>query len=199
MKSESKTGESYTGSSGPIPEIRLEFPHSFEVEVLREIPGREAALRYFPAARRHGCDGILLRVTPETADPWAGLFAAQPSGKYKSGIYSCPDPNAMCVVSNGAGYVLDVRDTDGYQELPISPVLDVVRAVDVGLMVFANYTDVLAWGRSGKRWLDERISFDGIQHLHVGGTTLRGLAWSPVDGEQPFALDLATGARLSTR
>lgn len=189
-------GRLYTDSSDLIPEIRLEFPHLFELEVVREIPGRTEKLRYFPAARHHDCDGILLRVTPNGAAPWNGLFAGQPSGRYKSGVYSCPNANALCVVSNGAGYVLDVRDPDGYQEIPISPVLDVVPGIGVGILVLANYTDVLAWGHSGRCWLAERVSFDGIRNLRVEGGTLRGLSWSPVDDEQPFALDLSTGTRL---
>lgn len=192
-KLEPKTDKLYTGSSDLIPEIRLEFPHLFEVQVLKEISGRGAELRYFPAARHQGCDGVLLQVTSEDAAPWSGLFAAQPSGQYRSGVYSCPDPNALCIVSNGAGYVLDVRDPDGYQEIPISPVLDVVPGIDAGLLVLANYTDVLAWGRSGRRWLAERVSFDGIRNLQIEGGVLRGLVWSPVDGERSFVLDLATG------
>src|SRR5690348_16637351 len=178
MKSESKTGRSHTGSSDPTPEIRLEFRGMFEVEVLNELPGQGAELHYFPPARSHGCDGVLLRVTPAGAASWSGLFAAQPSGRYKTGVYSCPDPNALCVVSNGAGYMLDVRDPEGYQEIPVSPVLHVVPAVKVGVLVFANYTDVLAWDSKGRRWLAERVSYDGIRDLHVDSGVLRGLAWS---------------------
>ncbi len=194
MKLESKTGKLYTDSSALIPEIRLEFSHLFEVEVLRELPGQAAGLRYFPAARHHDCDGVLVRLMPNGTAAWSGLFAAQPSGGYKSGVYSCPDANTLCVVSNGAGYMLDVRDPDGYQQLSLSPVLDVIPAVEAGVLVLANYTDVLAWDRTGTRWLAERVSYDGIRNLHADSGTLRGLAWSPMDGEHPFALDLATGS-----
>jgi hypothetical protein len=180
------------------PEVRLEFPHLYGVEVLKEIPGRGQEVRYFPAARTHGCDGLLLRVTPIHAAPWSGLFAVQPSGRYKSGVYSCPDANALCVVSNGAGYVLDVRDPDGYQDVPITPVLDVVPGKDAGLLIFANYTDLLAWGLSGRQWLAERVSFDGIRNLQIDVPVIRGLAWSPVEGELLFALDLTTGTSRQT-
>lgn len=186
-------GKSFTGSSDPInAELHLEFPHSFEVQFLQETLG--TGLRYFPAARHHDCDGLLLQVVPGSAHPWSGLFAAKPSGHYTNGVYSCPDANSLCVVSNGAGYLLDVRDPDGYQEIPISPVLHVIAEPDTGLLVFANFTDVLAWGRSGKQWLAEHVSFDGIQNLRTETGILRGVAWSPMDGEHPFALDLATGA-----
>ncbi len=193
---DSKAGKSHTGSSDLIAEIQLTFPHLFDVQVLREIPGGAAELRHFPAARLHDCDGVLLRVTPKSGAAWSGLFAALPSGRYKTGVYSCPDANSMSVVSNGAGYVLDVREPDGYQEISISPVLDVVPAQDAGLLVFANYTDLLAWDHTGKRWLAERVSFDGIRNLQIEGTTLHGLAWSPMDGEHRFAIDLFTGASL---
>jgi hypothetical protein len=190
---ESKGDKLNTGSLDQTTRICLGFPHSFEVQILKEIPSREGELRYFPAGRHHDRDGVLLRVTPEGAEPWNGLFAARPSGRYKTGVYSCPDPNGLCVVSNGAGYVLDVRDPDGYQELPISPVLEVLPGADVGLLLLANYTDVLAWDHSGRRWLAERVSSDGIRHLQVVGETLRGMAWSPAHDEHPFVLDLATG------
>lgn len=75
--------------------------------------------------------------------------------------------------------------------------LDVVPSIESGLLILANYTDVLAWDRSGKRWLAERVSFDGIRDLQVLNGAPQGLAWSPTDGEQPFVLDPITGAHLS--
>lgn len=161
------------------------------------MPGRRADLRYFPAARLHDRDGVMLKVTPHTAASWIGVFAAEPKGRYKSGIYSCPDANALCVISNGAGYTVDVRDPDGYEELPIFPVLEVLPGKDPGLLIVVNYTDVLAWGLSGEQWCAERVSFDGIRDLRIEGRFLHGLAWSPMKGECPFTLDLATGARVS--
>jgi hypothetical protein len=176
--------------------INLEFPHSFQVQVLNEIPGGPAPLKYFPAARNHDNDGVALRITPDGASSWCGIFAPQSNGLYKTGVYSCPNPNQLCVASNGEAYMLDVRDADNYQQLSISPVREVVCATSSGVLVLADDTDIAAWDRSGRIWI-ERVSFDGIRGLHVDGDNLQGVAWSPESGEHPFTVNLMTGEKLT--
>jgi hypothetical protein len=161
------------------------------------MPSSADDLHYFPPGRLHNQDGVLLRVIPELGVPWTGVFASEPSGRYKTGVYSCPNPNSFCVVANGAGYMLNANDPMGYEELPISPILTIVPETEAGLLIMANYTDVLAWDDAGRRWLAERVSFDGIKNLEIKSGAVCGMAWSPVDGDYPFALELATGTRRS--
>ncbi|HEX5234631.1 MAG TPA: hypothetical protein VFW25_04795 [Silvibacterium sp.] len=94
--------------------------------------------------------------------------------------------------------MLDAHNPVGYEELPISPVLAIILETEAGLLIVANYTDVLACDKAGRKWLAERVSFDGIKNLEIKSGTVCGMAWSPVDGDHPFALELATGARRTS-
>jgi hypothetical protein len=81
-----------------------------------------------------------------------------------------------------------------------------VRVVrERGLLVFADYLVLTAWGRNGKLWATERLSWDGLRITEVTADEVRGFGWeAPADREVAFVVDLATGrhrggARPSTK
>lgn len=200
MNSESKTDRSSIDSLGQIKvDIYLDFPHDYIVRTLDELPNSAQRPHYFSAARGNQPDRVSLQVTPKGAASWIGLFAGEPSGSYRTGVYTTADPCSLLVVCNGTGYVVDVRNPEQYQVLPISPVLEVLCATNAELLIMANYTDLLAWGRGGLQWRTDRVSYDGIRNLNLSVDVIRGLAWSPVDGDFPFALDLLSGSLQTSR
>jgi hypothetical protein len=165
------------------------------VREIHETTGAEAAPWFYPGASRDGAvnagSALLLRIAPDTGEPWIGVFAAGDEvGPTR--ILSCPDPLRLCVISRGAGYFVDSRNPKHWCGSGIFPVKHVLAAPDAGLLLLAGFTDVEAWNVDGPVWRSARISIDGLRSLRVEGAQLRGEGWYPNCWEE-FTLDLRTG------
>jgi hypothetical protein len=80
--------------------------------------------------------------------------------------------------------------------IPYRPVMQVVVALDAGLLLFAGHRAILAWGRGGQAWESGKLSDEGLTISAIDGEILRGVGWELMsDREKPFALDLRTGLR----
>lgn len=172
------------------------FPHRFACEVLDELPAGPAPPYYFPRGQAARQDGVIVRVRPETSEAWIGMFAF---GKFeKAGVtrvLSMPDPEKLCVVARGAGYVVTAAKTDDWEMVRAIPIIDVRALPGAGLVVFANYTELLAFGKEGMKWQTKRIAWDGLKIVAVGDQTIVGEYWDiREEAMQRFEVDLATGA-----
>ncbi len=179
------------------PHVDLSFPHRFACEVLTELPGVTVSRRhFFPAHADGGQDGAIVRVTPEAGAAWIGTFAF---GKFGASGASCvvsmPDPQKICVVARGAGYVVDTAKPGAGEVVPATPIVDVRAVPAAGLVVFANYTEIVAYGERGVQWRTSRLAWDGLKILGIGRELLLGEYWDiRADMMQRFEVDLATGA-----
>jgi hypothetical protein len=176
-------------------EIRLDFPARYEVSAAPELPGALPVF-YFPGGTQTGgADGLLVKVSSPDAGEWVGVFAfGYSSHKAKSGIYSCPDERMVCVVSRGRGYMARADDPSAWQQVKSYPVMDVRPIPQESLVVFADYTRLTAYGRSGVAWQTTELSWDGIKIVDIYGDSVRGTAWdSPAGGPVPFTVNLRTG------
>ncbi len=176
------------------------FDSNYCVEVLEEFPPVEEIRRfYFPgASTAGGRDGLVIKVTPGQLDgePWVGVFAfGLLSPKGVSGVFTCPDPHHICVVARGAGYIVAAANPAQYELVEAEPVLGVYPVASSGLLVFADYLRLIAYGQEGLAWRTARLSWDGLQIDEVQGSWLRGKGWSsPENRHVAFAVDLRTGA-----
>jgi hypothetical protein len=124
------------------------------------------------------------------------MFAFGKFGKAGvSRVLSTPDPDKICVVANGAGYVVSASDPYTWEAVRVTPIMDMRVVQSARLVVFANYTEMLVYGESGVEWRTKRLAWDGFSILSVGDRTLIGEYWD-IRGEvmQRFEVDLATGA-----
>ena len=113
------------------------------------------------------------------------------------GVYGCPAPDWICVLAGGYCYVANTRAPDQVTLLGMKPVVDVLEAVEVGLLLFVGFTSVLAWGAGGLAWETGRLSWEGLKVSGVEGGELRGLGWDLMrDVEVPFTVDLRTGEHI---
>ena len=176
------------------------FESSYAVELLEELPPVGEIRRfYFPgASSAGGRDGVLVKVTPAQVDaePWVGVFAfGLLSPKGVSGIFACPNPDHLCVVARGAGYIVAAADPSQHELVESEPVLGVYSVASSGVLVFADYLRLTAYGREGRAWRTARLSWDGLQVDEVNGGWLRGKGWSsPENRHVAFTVDLRTGA-----
>jgi hypothetical protein len=111
-----------------------------------------------------------------------------------SGVFGCPNPDAICVLAGGYAYIADVARPEEVTLLAMKPVVAVMEAVEAGLLLFAGFTTVLAWGAGGKAWETGRLSWEGLRWTGISSGVLRGFGWDLMkDVEVEFEVDLRTG------
>jgi hypothetical protein len=153
---------------------------------------------FFPpeiAAEIDSVAHVAVGVEPSGTAKWIGVFACGfESNKVASGLFSHPDPDRLCVVAGGYGYIMIVRDPELYERVIAQPVVSVHPALEAGLLLFADFTNISAYGPEGIVWRTERLTWEGVRVTDVSATAVHGYAWDmPRDKEVEFTVDLKTG------
>lgn len=183
--------------------IHAAFPARWSAEILAArpliLPPRHFT---YPAQVEEVERGALeVMVRPAHAESFLATFALgfrDPA--VPTGVWSAPGPEQLCALSGGYAYMVTVTAPDRFTMLPLRPVLAVHAATEAGLLLFIGHRDILAWGASGKAWQANAVSSEGITLNAITATALLATGWDMrTDREFPFALDLASGARIETR
>ncbi len=175
------------------------FPHDYTVDTEVWLPPGPGSIKryYYPgASERGGHDGALLEVTPANGPAWLGMFAVCHDGC----VYSCPDGKSLCVVASGGGYIVKADDPLQWVEIPLMWVEEVRVLSEQRLLVFRDWTNLLAYGPDGLAWETERIAMDKLTIEAVEGYILRGRAVVPGSASDDdhvkwvdYEVDLRTG------
>jgi hypothetical protein len=178
--------------------LDLSFPHSYSVIQMKELPGdgRHPPI-YFPGlTTTHGKDGPLFRFTRADGRQWSGCFAF---GDYAlSAVFATPDPDCVCVVSRGTGYWVYVNKPEKSFEMRVFPIRDVRAVTDARILLFANFSDLFAFGPEGQLW-NHRVCWDDLKIQDIAQGIVRGVGYDPTNRKQSiaeFAVELATGRVL---
>jgi hypothetical protein len=177
-------------------ELEETFFHKFDCKHLDELPSAPWRHYYFPGGTAEsGGDGHIVQVVPHSNESWIGTFAfGNLSPKGKSGLYTWPDPEILCVVSQGQGYLVHVDEPTNYEMIRVDPVLDLIPVAARKIVVFANYTELIAYGKSGPEWVTDRLSWEGIKLIRVTTDYIEGEVWDPrVEANVGFKVDLSNG------
>jgi hypothetical protein len=172
------------------------FPHTYECERVTETPRVAHRHYYFPGASTEGGrDGILLQVRPAHGQAWLGTFEfGQVSPQGVSGIFTTPDPQRMCVVSKGAGYFVSTTTPTEWEAICARPIIDVRSISAHGIIVFANFTELVAYGSAGVHWRTKRLTWDSLNITEVTDAFIKGEFWDiRTEATANFIVDLATG------
>lgn len=177
----------------------LGFPHSYEVELIRELPSStsEGSHFYFPTASSSGGrDGILVKVNPPDGHRWLGTFAfGFETPQAVSGIFSCPARDNLCVVSSGTGYIVDTTNPKHWIQVTSQPITDVRLILNLGLLVFVDFTSITTYDARGLAWQAKDISWDGVTMVAVTSLNIEALVWdAPTDERLRVTIDLKNGA-----
>lgn len=114
-----------------------------------------------------------------------------------TGVWGCPRAEEMCAVAGGYGYVIDTGRPEVSAMVAMRPVVEVRPVVEAGLLLFAGFHTVLAWGEAGLAWETGRLSWEGIRLGEVAAGRLHGWGWEMMsDREVEFTVDLRTGAHV---
>lgn len=127
--------------------------------------------------------------------PWVGTFGSGYDSPYAvTGIYSHPDARSVCGISAGQGHIVRTDDPTIWEEVKAFPILD-VRLIPIRqLLVFADFTEMTAYGLSGMEWKTSRLSWNGLKITEATPDFIQGLAWdAPQQQEVEFFVDVKTG------
>lgn len=174
--------------------LELSFPHSYSLEPLDVVPPG-ASVRYFPPNRASGQDGVIVRVQPNDADAWIGMFAfGDIDANALTYADTMPDGRKFYVSSRGVGYIVDAASPGIWEDVSLVPVMDSRAVLAAGIIVFANYTELVAYDVNGFKWRTKRLAWDGLRILEVNAHTIVGEYWDiQSEAMERFEVDLATG------
>jgi len=142
-----------------------------------------------------GRGALYLMVTPASGGTFLATCALGfTSASVPTGVFACPNPDAMCAVAGGYAYFVDTREPKGCVQLAMKPVTEVHVAAEAGLLLFVGFHTVMAWGAEGLAWETARLSWEGVRVTEVTGAQVKGFGWNmPSDKEVEFVIDLGTG------
>ena len=111
-----------------------------------------------------------------------------------TGVFACPNPEEVCFVAGGYAYLVNTAEPGGCTHLGLRPVVEVRVLAEQGLLLFAGFHSLLAWGVEGLAWETRRLSWEGVRIEGVIGDELRGFGWDlRTDREVGFVVDLRSG------
>jgi hypothetical protein len=185
-------------------DIDLVLPHAYAVEEVGDLPVTgefDVPLRFFPPpGNRPNHDGLWLKVTAASGKRWIGVFRfAFPSPPAFSCVIDSLDPNRLCVIAKGAAYLVKTDEPEAWEQIPLVPVLDYRAIPDAELLVFGDFTRLVAYGRSGFAWRSPRVCWDGLKIVSVHRGIISGIGCDPtnaVTNESRFEVDLKTGRSI---
>ena len=180
---------------------RLQFPHTWSVERLTSrpmiLPRRHVV---YPALVDEVEIGALeLMISPDGGERFLATCALGfASDKVPTGVWSCPQPAWLCAISGGYAYRINTHDPLQWEQVEYRPVVEVLPLVEHGLLIFASFHTLLAYGAAGKAWKTARLTSEGLRLGEVSNGRLQGWGWDmKTDREFEFSVDLATGEHAS--
>ena len=177
------------------------FPHTWSADVLKGPPLIAPARQYVFPRQIAGEEDALARgalqllVRPSAGGSFLATSALGFSDPtMPSGVYSCPNPDALCAVAGGYAYIINTMQPEQSTHLALRPVVEVRSLPANGLLLFVGFHYIVAWGTDGEAWQSARLSWEGVRITGVDGNTLSGTGWNMLtDREVTFTLDLRTG------
>jgi hypothetical protein len=178
--------------------VDLSFPHAWQAEPLAArpliLPPRHFTYPQQVEEVERGALEIMVRPGADPQPFLATCALGFRDASVPTGVWSAPNPDELCAVSGGYGYLIDTTAPERFTMLSHRPVLRVLAAVAADLLLFVGHRTVLAWGHNGLAWESSKLSDEGVTITSVEEHTLRGLGWHMMtDKETPFTLDLRSG------
>ncbi len=176
------------------------FSRNYECNILTELPAITGDHYYYPSgSKTGGKDGLMIKFTSSDGSSWIGTFSwgTRTTKGVKTGIFTYPDPNKVCVVACGIAFVVDVSDPRKFKEINVFPVTSVVSIPARGILVLSSQTKLYAYGASGLVWETKRLAWDELKITDVGDDELKGMVWDIQSEEYiPFHVDLESGHHI---
>jgi hypothetical protein len=160
-------------------------------EVLDAPPPPGEAVIAIPPEDRDSGRRVFLRIGLGDAS-WIGSFEI--GHVDVSTIVMMPDDKHLFVSAEGAGYIIDLKSRTLVEE--IGPDVAGVTTDEPRTLFVVDHDGMKleAFGKSGRLWKTDIISFKGFREIAITDTTITGEARHPARlGWTRFSVDLATG------
>lgn len=187
-------------TNAPTPQ---EFVSSYEIEQLsRNDATTTASYRFGRGGIDRNVlaepDDLVLRIIPKLGESWVGAFA---SGEYEvppaaqTAVVNWPDPQMLGVVHGGAGYAAPVHAPSTGFRIPLFPITVVYPVSAHGLVIFGDFTELVAYDGPEIAWRSGRLVWDDLRIVRIQGHTLSvaGLNAPAGDPDFEFELDIRAG------
>lgn len=177
-----------------VSSVMQEFKRSYNWEVRGGIPGTGYIHQFHRPDHSFHREGFVVKVFPEAGKPWIGNF--QKGDVSFSGVSTTPSLGVICIAAGGEGYLVTAANPEEYQIIHACPIMGMWPIPNHQILVFANFTELIAYGPDGIKWKTPRIAADGIWVDTVTEDTIEGMAWIPwrtSENNTRFVVDLATG------
>jgi hypothetical protein len=187
--------------------LEYEFAVAYELEQLDRVDWRAGTKAYgYPGGDLIGpqartADKPILRVLPQSGDAWVGIFYGQDyqtALAAPSKVIAWPDGRSFCVVYEGAADVVRADDPTKTYEIDTYLVTGVTVLPEHGMVVFADFQDLTAYGPDGLLWRSGRLAADDLRIEGVDGDSLLAYGFMGNSGER-FSVDIATGRASDSR
>lgn len=169
----------------------------FEYEVIHEIPSVVSQIIYIPnEGPGVGRDGVMVKFSPSNGASWIGIFAfgdMLPGGECK--VYPGPGEKRLTILAKGEAYIVSPDDSSSFIHVKSCPAVRAIPVPNWNLMLFHDYTEIVAYNETGLAWETRRISWDGIEVDEVSDDAVTGKSWdAPNEKHVEFRVYLANGS-----
>jgi len=184
----------------------FEYWNNYDISILSSLPERGETFHFYremslPRSSdvlilevpTNLLDWLILKVKSADAVNWIGTF--EPGVEGISGLYATPCESTLCVIVKGQGYWVPINTPEEYGLIPSFPIKKVVAVPKGEMMIFVDYSKLVAYGRNGFVWQTPSLSWDGLEVDNVTLTELTGLAWdAPTHQKVEFKVNLLDGS-----
>tara|TARA_R110002020_G_scaffold466285_2_gene688736 strand:- start:1825 stop:2379 length:555 start_codon:yes stop_codon:yes gene_type:complete len=175
--------------------IDKSLTHRYDFEILEE-PKSGYEIYYYPGASTlGGMDGVIVQINPEHGETWIGIFAFGNVSKNGAlGVYTTPHSNKLCVVANGAGYIVSSDNPEKWEEIKSIPIIDARISKAQNLLIFADYTGLIAYNDNGVKWKTRRLAWDNLKIIELSDDYIKGEYFDiRSDRDEFFEVNLVSG------
>jgi hypothetical protein len=189
----------------PLADLDVAFPIHYELVRLDRIErlGGKSVFAYpgaQPVDRQQELAVTpILEVHPAGGDPWIGVFYgadeyAVPPAVHHAAI-AFPDGWTFCVIRSGSGMIVRADDPLTTSEIESWPITGYLVVPDSDLVVFADFTNLVAYGREGIAWRSRRLALDDLKIIRSEDDVLHvtGFFGDLDEEDVPFSVDLRSG------
>ncbi len=139
-------------------------------------------------------DTLAIKVSPHEGHPWVGFFACDRRGLLV-GVYACPNPEDLVVVTGTEAYLVRVSRPHELNELPIHPITAAGRPEGTDVLVVGSFGELAAIDAVGLLWVSEGLFMDDLELAAgvPGFVYVQGSVRSTPSDPELLTIDPATG------